>query len=47
MKAEQDLQAMIHATVSHELRNPLSSLLGQIEAMESFFDQFELVLESL
>ena len=36
-KAEQVLHTLINATISHELRNPLSSLIGQICAMEAFF----------
>lgn len=31
VKAEQSFLALINATVSHELRNPLSSMVGQIE----------------
>ena len=30
IKAEQDFLSLINATVSHELRNPLASLIGQI-----------------
>jgi signal transduction histidine kinase len=31
VKAEKSFLALINAAVSHELRNPLSSLIGQIE----------------
>ena len=31
---------MINATVSHELRNPLNSLIGQICSMEDNFSKF-------
>ena len=27
---------MINATVSHELRNPLNSLIGQVTSMKAF-----------
>ena len=40
MKAEQNLLTLINATVSHELRNPLNSLIGQICSMEGFFGKF-------
>ena len=49
IKAEQVFLTLINATVSHELRNPLSSLIGQIFAMEGFFEGFcdllELIME--
>ena len=35
---------LINATVSHELRNPLNSLIGQICSMECFFDNFMEIL---
>ena len=31
---------MISATVSHELRNPLNSLVGQICSMDDLFEKF-------
>ena len=31
VKAEQSFLTLINATVSHELRNPLSSMVGQID----------------
>ena len=37
MKEEQNFSQIISAAVSHELRNPLSSLIGQIETMKIFF----------
>ena len=37
VKAEQSFLALINATVSHELRNPLSSMVGQIDQMKSYF----------
>ena len=37
IKAEESLLMMINAAVSHELRNPLNSLIGQVVVMMSFF----------
>jgi signal transduction histidine kinase len=34
--AQQNLLTLINATVSHELRNPLHSMIGQITGMEKF-----------
>lgn len=36
VKAEQQFLTLINAAVSHELRNPLNSLIGQKESMQSF-----------
>ena len=36
-KAEQKFHILMNAAVSHELRNPLSSLLGGIETMKEYF----------
>ena len=36
---------MINATVSHELRNPLNSLIGQICSMDDFFESFSNLIE--
>ena len=44
MKAEQVLLTLINAAVSHELRNPLSSLIGQICVMEDFLTSFNHLL---
>ena len=41
MKEEQNFSQIISAAVSHELRNPLSSLIGQIETMKIFFTAFQ------
>ena len=35
-KAEKSFLTLINATVSHELRNPLNSLIGQIDSMNDF-----------
>ena len=45
VKAEQTFLTLINAAVSHELRNPLSSLIGQIVSMEDFLDEFDDVLQ--
>jgi signal transduction histidine kinase len=36
VKAEQKFLTLINATVSHELRNPLASLIGQSQALDYF-----------
>jgi signal transduction histidine kinase len=38
---------MINAAVSHELRNPLNSLIGQVSAMKEFFKNFNRVLKEI
>lgn len=43
VKAEQSFLTLINAAVSHELRNPLTSLIGQIDSMKGFFDNFTIV----
>ena len=40
IKAEKSFLSLINAAVSHELRNPLNSLIGQINSMQSFFENF-------
>ena len=40
-KAEHDYLALINATVSHELRNPLSSLINQKDYILDLLDQLE------
>ena len=47
VKAEQSFLTLINATVSHELRNPLNSLLGQIQTMEFFFQTFGMLIEDM
>ena len=39
VKAEQKFLTLINATVSHELRNPLNSLIGQTVMLDFFMDQ--------
>ena len=40
-KAEQSFKTTISAAFSHELRNPLNSLSGQIISMKSLFHSFD------
>jgi len=47
VKAEHTFLEMINAAVSHELRNPLNSLIGQVCAMKDFFTNFRQILESM
>jgi hypothetical protein len=47
VKAEQEFLTLINATVSHELRNPLSSLVGQINHMQFLFETFGELLTQL
>ena len=44
VKAEQSFLTLINATVSHELRNPLSSLIGQIDSLKSLLTSFEQII---
>ena len=46
-KAEGVLATLISATVSHELRNPLSSLIGQIASMDQCFEYFEKLISQI
>jgi signal transduction histidine kinase len=41
VKAEHSFLEMINAAVSHELRNPLNSLIGQSCNMKEFFSSFK------
>jgi signal transduction histidine kinase len=47
VKAEQEFLTLINAAVSHELRNPLSSLIAQSERMNDLIDQFSDFFQSL
>ena len=38
VRAEQSFFTLMNAAVSHELRNPLASLIGGIEAMKDFLE---------
>ena len=44
-KAEKSFLTLINAAVSHELRNPLNSLTGQISSMLEFFSEFRTILK--
>lgn len=43
-KAEQKFQILMNAAVSHELRNPLSALIGGILTMKVYLENIEVVL---
>ena len=47
VRAEQEFLTLINATVSHELRNPLNSLIGQISSMQLFFESYETLIDTL
>jgi len=44
VKAEKSFLTLINAAVSHELRNPLNSLIGQVSSMIEFFADFNTVI---
>lgn len=43
--AEQQFLEMINGAVSHELRNPLNSMIGQISSMQDFFENFQDIID--
>ena len=43
-RAEKSFLTLINAAVSHELRNPLNSLTGQISIMLEFFTDFSNII---
>ena len=47
VKSEHTFLEMINAAVSHELRNPLNSLIGQVEAMKEYFEYFKQVINEI
>ena len=47
VKAEKDFGTLINAAVSHELRNPLNSLIGQITSMDTLFEFFLAVITEM
>jgi signal transduction histidine kinase len=47
VKAEKSFLALINAAVSHELRNPLSSLIGNIESIQNYFESFKTILSEI
>jgi signal transduction histidine kinase len=46
-QAEQKFLVLINATVSHELRNPLFSLISQIMSLKEFLADFKQAIEAL
>jgi signal transduction histidine kinase len=40
-RAEREMVIMINATISHEMRNPLNSMIGQITHMKFFLKKFK------
>jgi signal transduction histidine kinase len=44
VKAEKSFLTLINAAISHELRNPLNSLIGQMNSLQSYFDSFAKIL---
>ena len=46
-KAEQQFLEMINGAVSHELRNPLNSMIGQISSMQDFFNNFHSIIDQM
>jgi signal transduction histidine kinase len=47
VKAEHSFLEMINAAVSHELRNPLNSLIGQGTSMEEFFRSLRSLIKDM
>ena len=47
VKSEHSFLELINAAVSHELRNPLSSLIGQVESMQDFFQNLRSVINEI
>ena len=46
-KAEGSFLTLINAAVSHELRNPLNSLIAQVSTMSEFFDDVIKIIKQL
>ena len=46
-KAEQSFLTLINAAISHELRNPLNSLVGQMNSMQGFLLSFAEIVHIL
>ena len=46
-KAEQSFITLINAAISHELRNPLNSLVGQMNSMQSYLLSFAKIIYNL
>jgi signal transduction histidine kinase len=46
-KAEGELLSLINSTISHEMRNPLNSIVNQCTIMESLLHSFKLLIEQI
>ena len=46
-KAEQSFITLINAAISHELRNPLNSLVGQMNSIQSYLLSFAKIIYNL
>jgi len=44
-KGKQSFLTLINATISHELRNPLNSLVGQTDMLNQYVDEIKQVLQ--
>jgi signal transduction histidine kinase len=44
VKAEKSYLSIINAAFSHELRNPLNSLTGQVSSMRNLFHSFSAII---
>ena len=44
IKAEKSFLTLINAAISHELRNPLNALVGQMESLKNYFKNFKQIL---
>lgn len=47
VKAEQKFSTLMNAALSHELRNPLNSLIGGIDTMKNYLQNILVVIEKL
>jgi len=46
VRAEQSFFTLMNAAVSHELRNPLASLIGGIETMKTFLENISQIIQT-
>lgn len=46
-KAEGELLSLINSTISHEMRNPLNSIINQCKIISVICHQFKMVLKQL
>ena len=47
VKAEQKFSTLMNAALSHELRNPLNSLIGGIDTMKAYLSNILVVIQKL